>query len=130
MNKVISLTKRALLSAGLSLVMLATSAGVAFAAPNYVITLGSASVTDLTLNLSGTASANPYVGQSSAQHVTVTDWGDGSADTTATKNFTFTGGNGPNKSFSGTWSASHTYASSGTYTVVVEVHHGQPRVAT
>jgi hypothetical protein len=126
MNKFITLTKKAWLSAGLSLAVLAMTAGSVLAAPNYVVTLSTTSVTGLTLSLAGNASANPYVGQSSDQHVTVTDWGDGSPDTAATTNFTFTGGNGNNKSFSGTWSASHTYASSGTYTIVIEVHHANP----
>jgi len=93
------------------------------AASNYQIS-GSFEVAGLTVDIDGTASADPFTGQPGDQWVSV-DWDDGSsievlADST---DFNYTD-ESVNGSFSSTpWSGSHTYAASGTYTIDVRVHH-------
>jgi hypothetical protein len=99
--------------------MLVTS--TVYAGQDYHININTPiSTTGLTVNLSGTANAH-YVGQSTSQKVTITSWGDGSPATDAATSFTFNYGA---KTFSGTWSASHTYTTGGNYTVTAKVHHG------
>ena len=93
-----------------------------YAASVYAVAITSSSYVGLTLSLSGTASANPQAGTNNQQSVQVSDWGDGSALTIATTSLTFAG-TGNNKSFTGTWSASHTYVTAGTYTVMIKVCH-------
>lgn len=107
-------------------------ASIALAAGNYVIS-GNVSISGTTVTLSGTASANPYTGQSSAQKIAV-DWtgscSSANATTISFTSITFTGGNGGpdghnNGNFNGaTWSTSHTYPTPGTYSACVKVHHG------
>ncbi len=104
----------------------------AFAAGSYTI-VGSASVSGTTITLSGTATANPYTGQSSDQVVAV-DWT--GACSNATKqtfpfsSITFVGGNGGpdghnNGTFTNaTWATSTNMGASGSYNVCVKVYHG------
>lgn len=93
------------------------------ASPTYYISLTSQTIAPFAISLTGTASANPYVGQLSAQHVRVLNWGDGSAQTEAS--FTVTNSTDNPKTFTADWSATHTYATVGTYTITVAVCHTQ-----
>lgn len=103
--------------------------------PDYFIT-GSATVTNQTLDLSGTSGANPQKGADGTQHMAV-DWDedqDGDPDTgtgwevaPAGGELSFTpvfAGSNPNRTFSDDWTASHTYTTAGPYTVRVMVYHG------
>ena len=89
--------------------------------PNYEIEIDSTPVSGLTLSIDGTASGAPYTGNSNQQIVRI-DWGDDSDETEADTEFEFTG-EGNDKSFDGTWSAQHTYATAGAYTVTAYVCH-------
>src|SRR3989344_734135 len=100
---------------------------VAVAAAGVYSMTGSASVTGLTLTLSGTASASPYVRQLDQQMVSVMSWGDGTpASPVDVDSFTITSfdDQGNDKFFNADWSTSHTYAASGNYSALVRVHHG------
>ncbi len=109
---------------------------------DYAIT-GAGIVSGLTLNLSGTASGNPFVGQLNDQHISI-DWdvdqnatGDvyETEDSNASGNDNGTTANilfdidsydssGNDKFFTeNNWTATHTYASAGTYNVIIKVHH-------
>lgn len=118
---------RALGSAFLSIALLSLNAGQARAvAPpppsGYAIDILNANPSGLTVTINGSASADPYQGQgnSSQQRITVTSWGDSpNVPTTVNPNFTFSNP----KKFTATWSASHTYAQSGTYTITAKVCH-------
>jgi len=86
------------------------------------------------IHLDGIASVTDFPGQMSSYQVQI-DWGDGTVVTTSTVSFTGSGGascdplTGQHCSdFSGTWSSNpdHTYASSGTYTIVVKIYHQNP----
>jgi uncharacterized repeat protein (TIGR02543 family) len=75
------------------------------------------------IHLAGTASVGPnFPGQLSQYQVQV-DWGDGTVDPDSALSFVQSG-----TSFSGTWSSSpdHSYATGGTYTIIVKLYHGQP----
>jgi len=100
------------------------------AAGNYSI-VGDYSLSGTTVNLFGTASATPYTGKSSDQVMGV-DWS-GACDAKSAVEFpfdsiTFVGGSGGdqnNGSFSdATWSTSHDFLVSGTYSICVKVYHG------
>ena len=93
-------------------------------APNYLMGPVTAEVTGaLELSIFGSASATPYVGQESAQYVSI-DWGDTVRDSFTIQtdsNFTtvFSAGN-----FTTSWTPiSHAYASEGMKTIIVKVHH-------
>ncbi len=87
--------------------------------PAYAVTINTPSITDMTVDLTGTASTSGSVGNASQYDVQV-DWGD--AVTTDTSPHSFTP---PVGDFSGTWGTdSHTYASPGTYTVTAKLYHG------
>jgi len=102
---------------------------IAHAAGGYSIS-GSSSVSGTTVTLSGTASANTYVGKSSDQNIAV-DWTGGCSSAHATTftfdSITFTGGTGPdhnNGSFTNaSWHTSHDFGAAGTYSVCVKVYH-------
>ncbi len=87
-------------------------------APTYSIEITSTSGTTLTLSIAGNASSTNPPGLLSQYHVVV-DWGDATSSEALT-NFSFDG----NGDLSGTWSADHTYATSGTYTVTAQLYHG------
>ncbi len=91
------------------------------ASPVYSISIGSSVATGLTLNISGTASANSFAGNDiSAYGVYVTSWGDGTpaSPTNLGANFVVSGSD-----FTSTWFGSHTYATSGTFTATVALCH-------
>ncbi len=99
--------------------VLSTSVPLVYAAQSYNVSITTPVVINgMTLTISGLTNGE-YVGQQSDQFVRITNWGDGSAVTQASTVFSF----GPGKLFSGTWSASHTYSSSGTYSVTAEICH-------
>ncbi len=121
--------------AAVSLSMIATAFGPMVApmahaaAGNYSIS-GSSSVSGTVVNLSGTATANPYTGKSSDQNIAV-DW-TGACDTSSKTvisfdSITFVGGNGNDQnggSFTNaTWSTSHDFGVAGSYSVCVKVYH-------
>lgn len=88
----------------------------------YAISITSPTVTPFHISIAGTASANPYVGNLTQQNVKVLDWGDSSPQEAAS--FTITSSStSPPKMFTGNWSASHTYAAVGPYTIMVAVCH-------
>ncbi|MBU6501038.1 MAG: DUF11 domain-containing protein [Patescibacteria group bacterium] len=109
----------------------AVTVPTAMAASSYSIS-GSYTITGLTVNLSGTATGNPYTGQSSDQHMGV-DWtGACNASSSTQFNFSsivFTGGSGGpdghnNGTFTNaTWSTSHPFSTPGTYAICVKVYH-------
>ena len=92
--------------------------------------VGNVSIIGFNVNLNGTASAYPYVGQLSNQHISV-DWGlNGDATPnnwielfTPYFNITNSGGSGNNKWFDATWATSSTYINPGIYTIFVRVYH-------
>src|SRR5690242_15118568 len=99
--------------------------GLVMAKAAYTIT-GNYVQNGQVVDVSGTVDANPYVGQFAAHHVYV-DWGDGTTDMTSTENFTDPDGpNSGTKTFTGTWSNSHTYTTGGTFTITVILYHSQP----
>jgi hypothetical protein len=102
----------------LALIVFPTSA--ALAAATYTVAVGSQSISGLTLSLSGTGSAGDNYAGNLVQYDVYVDWGDG-ATTVSTD--TFTDPAGSPKFFSGTWSNSHPYSASGTYSVVVKLCH-------
>ncbi|TSC85662.1 MAG: hypothetical protein G01um10148_1048 [Parcubacteria group bacterium Gr01-1014_8] len=80
----------------------------------------------LMLTLTGTGSADPYVGQFS-QHDVQVNWGDGNVDDFSTLNFVDPDGStSGNKTFSGPWTNSHAYSTPDTYTVTVKLYHQNP----
>jgi hypothetical protein len=109
-------------------------AGTALAAkpepdPKYQIFLTSTNINGLTVELIGTGSADPYVGQFD-QHAVKVDWDtnvpemDPSVDLDVPNTFVDPdGANSGTKTFSGGWSASHTYPSSGTYKATIQLYH-------
>lgn len=111
-------------SVAVAFALLAVSFGPTSAyAAGYQIT-GLPSVDAMTVDISGSASANPFTGQFDQQYISV-DWDDGSAieqlaDHTDL-NFTDTGNNGVFTSSN--WSGSHTYTAPGNYAIEVRVHH-------
>jgi hypothetical protein len=91
--------------------------------PSYAISeTGGPVVNGSVVDIDGVAQARPYVGQINQQDVSI-DWDDDQNPDTfmwvPATSFTITssGGSGGNKFFFGDWTGSHTYASSGTYTV-------------
>jgi len=90
--------------------------------PVYNIEITSQTQTGATLDVTGTAEANPYVGQLE-QHDVYVDWGDGTFSETSSVNFVDLN---DDKTFTGDWSNSHTYTLSGTYSVSAMLYHGQP----
>jgi len=110
----------------LALGMVAVFAGNSMkisAASGYAIEITGTSVSGFDLSIEGNASAHPYVGIESQQHVTVSDWGDGSIGTLADTNLVFGDNGGSDKFFDGTWSSEHTYANPGEYTITAKVCH-------
>ena len=82
--------------------------------PAYTLT-ANLNNSGLSFNLTGTVNANPYVGQFTQHHVFV-NWGDGTIHPIAmTENFT---DDPVNKILTGTWADSHTYSTSGTFTIL------------
>ncbi len=79
---------------------------------------------DRIVSLSGTAGANPYTGSLEAVHAAITDWGDGSS-TIPLENFSIVSSTNSPKTFSATWSASHTYSAPGEYSITAMVYHGE-----
>ncbi len=90
-------------------------------APVYSITTNAPVLSPFTISLTGTASSTNYTGSLGTQHVSVVSWGDG-AESLNLASFAFTSTS--TKSFVGTWSASHTYATTGPKTIIVSVCHG------
>ncbi len=98
-----------------------------FAIPvNYSIDIASTVLDEpeRTVTLQGTAGANPYTGSLSAVHVGVTDWGDGGR-TVPVSDFVIVSSSASPKTFSATWSATHTYAGPGEYIVTAMAYHGE-----
>jgi len=94
--------------------------GVVQAAPfSYTIQIVNYNVNGNVVDIDGTASGTPYVGQL-GQHQVSVNWGDGTTSSTSTVNFIGAGSN-----FSGTWSNSHTYATADEYTITVKLYHAQ-----
>ncbi len=93
---------------------------------NYSISITSADVdqSERIAALDGIAGGNPYVGSLKAVHVGVTDWGDGQSTVPVT-DFVITSTTASPKTFSATWSATHTYAGPGEYIVTAAVYHGE-----
>ena len=102
---------------------------VSSAVSGYSIT-GDYTISGLTVNLFGTASANPYTGQKENQHMGV-DWTGACNASSATEfsfdSITFVGGTGSHQNngtfTNATWSTSHSFPSAGTYSICVKVYH-------
>lgn len=83
---------------------------------------GTPTITGTNVTITGLAHAHPYVGQPGQQHVSI-DWNNNGTWIDANSFTPSFGGSGRNKFFDGPWSGSHTYASAGTKTIKVKVHH-------
>ena len=96
-----------------------------FAAPDYLMNAPTIQVVaPLTLSISGSAQATPYVGNMNGQFVTI-DWGDGTSDgdmaIVSDARFTTTY---DKDNFYPAWAPiTHVYASAGVKTVLIKVHH-------
>ena len=100
-----------------------------YATAGYSIS-GSYTISGFVVSLLGTATGNPYTGQSDAQTMGV-DWTGACASASATEfafdTITFVGGTGPSQNngtfTNATWSTSHDFLSAGTYPICVKVYH-------
>ncbi len=88
------------------------------------ITTASFDESSRTLDLTGSAGANPYMGSLRAVHAAVTGWGDGSS-TIPLADFAIVSSTASPKAFSAEWSASHAYAAPGNYEITALVYHGE-----
>ncbi len=112
-----------------------------------IVQTGSAVIVGTTVTITGTASANPFVGLLNDQHISI-DWDDdGNAtpdnweqensdasgnDAGLTSDITFDidafTNQGNDKTFTeNNWSATHTFAESGPYSLFVQVHHASQK---
>ncbi len=130
-TKSISPLQRVFAAVAIFSLVFALFANQALAAANYAIS-GSLTQDGLEVDASGSASANTYTGQGTAQFISI-NWdfeGDNDAWVTLkdhnSLNF-LDGDKGSNKVITSTaWNASHTYPAPGTYTVKALIHHQSP----
>lgn len=102
--------------------------GVSFvsaAKPNYIIgnDITAEVIGAFELSISGSATAFSYVGQESAQHISI-DWGDSTQEEFDIQNDSRFITNFSDGNFTTSWtSIPHIYTTAGTVTIVVKVHH-------